>query len=92
VAQDQRLSEVLLSDKYGQLLAASDITSDFYQGDEAAFIQAQELPQGQLVLEPLAYDNSTRQFSVKVSGPFYDQQNGAFLGVLTLAVNIDRLF
>ncbi len=92
VAQDRRLSEVMLSDKYGQLLAASAITSDFYQGDETAFIQSQTVPENQLLLEPIAYDNSSRQFSVKVSEPLYDPKGGAFLGVLTLAVNIDQLF
>ena len=92
VAQDHRLGEVMLTDKYGQLLAASGITSDFYQGDELAFQQSQHLARGQLMLEPISYDSSTRQFSVKVSGPLFAPQGKEFLGVLTLGVNIDQLF
>lgn len=85
-------NELFVADRYGRLLAAGDVTSDFYQGDERKFTASRELPEGGMLIEPLDYDASTRQFSVKVSGPVYGGTPRTFLGVLTFGVRLGHLF
>ena len=91
VAADRLLSEALISDLYGQLLAASDITTDYYQGDEISFQQSRDLLDDDLLLEPIAYDSSTQKLAIRVSGPIHDGGPDQFLGVLTLGVDIEQL-
>ncbi|NQD96718.1 hypothetical protein HP532_29080, partial [Pseudomonas sp. CrR25] len=85
-------NELFVADRYGRLLAAGDVTSDFFQGDERKFIASRDLPEDGMVIEPLDYDASTRQFAVKVSGPVYGGTPRTFLGVLTFGVRLGHLF
>jgi hypothetical protein len=84
--------ELFLSDRYGRLAAASDITSDYFQGDETKFLDSRALPEGDVLIEPIDYDASTRQFSVKVSGPVYGGTPRSFIGVLTFGLRLSHLF
>lgn len=85
-------NEIFLSDYSGQLVAISEITSDYWQADEDDFQQAQHLPPGQVHIGEIEYDGSTQSFQIKVSAPLHDPQDGRFLGVLSLGINIETAF
>jgi ABC-type amino acid transport substrate-binding protein len=85
-------NEIFLSDHSGQLLAISETTSDYWQADEADYQQAQRLAPGQVHIGDIEYDGSTQSFQSKVSAPIHDPQDGRFLGVLSLGINIETAF
>ncbi|WP_276489213.1 transporter substrate-binding domain-containing protein [Ectopseudomonas mendocina] len=85
-------NEIFLSDPSGQLVAISEITSDYWQADEDDFQQAHSLAPGQVHIGSIEYDGSTQSFQSKVSAPIHDPEDGRFLGVLSLGINIEAAF
>ena len=85
-------NEIFLSDQSGQLVAISEITSDYWQADEDDFQQAQRLAPGQVHIGNIEYDGSTQSFQSKVSAPIHDPEDGRLLGVLSLGINIETAF
>lgn len=85
-------NEIFLSDHSGQLVAISEVTSDYWQADEDDFQQAMRLAPGQIHIGDIEYDGSTQSFQSKVSAPIHDPQDGQFLGVLSLGINIETAF
>lgn len=85
-------NEMFLSDQSGQLVAISEITSDYWQADEDDFQQAQRLAPGQVHIGNVEYDGSTQSFQSKVSAPIHDPEDGRLLGVLSLGINIETAF
>ncbi|UFQ96010.1 transporter substrate-binding domain-containing protein [Pseudomonas wenzhouensis] len=85
-------NEIFLSDHSGQLVAISEVTSDYWQADEDDFQQARDLPAGQIHIGGIEYDGSTQSFQSKVSAPIHDPRDGRFLGVLSLGINIESAF
>jgi len=90
VDADGRITEVILTDLKGLNVAVSDMTSDYWQGDEAKFQRGLELSAGQLNFEPVEYDESTRRFQVHVSQPVRDPDTGELLGMLIVGVDVDK--
>lgn len=85
-------NELILTDQRGLIVGMSEVTSDYWQGDEAKFNNARTLKPDQLLIEPISYDASTQSFQVQVSAPLHDPQQRDFLGVLTLGINIEAAF
>ena len=85
-------NEIFLSDHSGQLVAISEVTSDYWQADEQDFQQAQQLTAEHVHIGDIEYDGSTQSFQSKVSAPIHDPDDGRFLGVLTLGINIETAF
>lgn len=90
VNAEGRVNEVILTDRRGLNVAISDMTSDYWQGDEAKFLQAVNLKAGQLNFEPVVYDESTRRFQLHVSQPVLDPQSGELIGMLIIGVDVDK--
>lgn len=85
-------NELFLSDQTGQLVAISEITSDFWQADEDDYQQARRLQPAEIHIGDIEYDGSTQSFQSKVSTPIHDPVDGRFLGVLSLGINIETAF
>ena len=85
-------NELFLTDSRGVTVGMSPATSDYWQGDEAKFTSTRQLRAGQLFIEPIAYDGSTRSFQAQISAPLHDPEDGRFLGVMTFGVNIEAAF
>ena len=94
---------MLLTDRRGVLVASSEMTSDYWQGDEEKVIRplhmASTTPTEHLYgwfdrgddKNPTAlieYDESTRQFLVHVSYLIRDKQGVA--GILCLGINLEN--
>lgn len=85
------ITEIILVDERGLNLAVSDMTSDFYQGDETKFILAKKLTANQYFVDEIAYDASTRLFQVNVSFPLFDRKNSARpLGFMIIGLNVEK--
>ncbi|WP_068826514.1 transporter substrate-binding domain-containing protein [Pseudomonas sp. BMS12] len=85
-------NEIFISDSSGQLVAISEVTSDYWQADEEDFQQASRLPPGQVYISDIEYDGSTQSFQSKASAPLYDPDDGRLLGVISLGINIETAF
>ena len=81
--------EVFVTDNQGALIAATGITSDYYQADETWWQAAFRLEDAYISL-PI-FDESVGYFSVQVSVPIFDTRFGGLIGVLRSTFSIDSL-
>ena len=84
------ITEIILMDARGANVAISDMTSDYWQGDEAKFLLSFNKSPEELFFEPVGYDESTRRFQVHVSLPIYAPDIDTSIGVLTVGVDIEK--
>lgn len=68
-----QVAEVMLVDQQGRNVAISEITSDYWQGDEAKFQQAMQEAQP-YYFDTVSFDASTQRFLVHLSIPLYDKK------------------
>ena len=86
--EDDRLAEIFVSDRYGQLLAATGRTEDFYQADEAWWTGAVNGGRPRIFIPPVNYDASTSVWSIDLCVPIL--RGDEFLGVAKAVVNVSR--
>lgn len=82
------LGESFLIGASGGLVAATARTSDYWQGDEAQFVDTVELPAGQFKLFNVGLDESAHAMLAKLAVPVYDNHHKSItdtpVGVLVL--------
>jgi C4-dicarboxylate-specific signal transduction histidine kinase len=83
------LHEAFVTDELGANVAATNKTSDFYQGDEDKFQEAFNGRKGGLHMGKLALDESSQAYTIQIGVPVRDQ--GQVIGVLVVAVNVEKL-
>ncbi|MAR92895.1 MAG: hypothetical protein CML06_18770 [Pseudomonadales bacterium] len=76
--------EGLLIGDNGGLAAATDKTTDFWQGDEAQFLEAVKLADGDVYIQSELPDASTNMMLLKISTPLYNARSPAPVGVLVI--------
>ena len=83
-------TEIFVMDNLGLNVAASDTTSDYWQGDEAKWQQTYPAGAGAVHISEVELDESTQtyqaQVSVSIAGP-----DGAPVGAATFGVNVEYL-
>ncbi|HDZ37516.1 MAG TPA: transporter substrate-binding domain-containing protein [Marinobacter sp.] len=91
------VTEVLLINKMGTIAAMSQLTSDFWQGDEPKFLnvigsEPSDDPQLRktLFISPIRYDQSTARFQVIVSVPVFPDDGDAAIGVIAVGLDIEK--
>ena len=88
------ITEIMLVDESGSNIAISDITSDYWQGDEEKFTAVVGKPADFIHFAPIIYDESTKRFQLQLSIPLYEPVQGNvidnFLGALVLGVDVEK--
>lgn len=90
------VTEALLTNDLGTLVAMSQLTSDYWQGDEPKFkgvvenIHAGSTGLDAMVISDIRYDASTSRFQVTVSAPVGPVTDGLPKGVLVLGLDIEK--
>lgn len=90
------VTEALLTNNLGTLVAMSPLASDYWQGDEPKFtgvvenIHAGSTGLDTMHISDIRYDASTSRFQVTVSAPVGPVLNGLPMGVLVLGLDIER--
>lgn len=84
---DGAIAEIMLTDQQGRNVAISEITSDFWQGDEAKFQQIYQSSQ-RYFFDEVSFDASTQRFLVHLSIPIKDSQ-GQHTGALILGIDVE---
>lgn len=82
------LTEAFVTDAKGLNVAASDATSDYWQGDEDKFTQVFPAPEGRLISD-VELDESTQRYQGQVSVTVVDPATGQAVGMLTVAIDPD---
>ncbi len=81
--------EIFAMDNQGANVAMTDKTSDYWQGDEAKFINSYKEGVGEIFISDVNFDDSTQSYLTQVSVPVMDGDKA--IGVITFGINIDKL-
>jgi signal transduction histidine kinase len=86
---DPRIEKILVTDRFGQAVASTIKTDDFYQADEDWWQGAAPGPGRWLIhIPPIAPDPSTHQWSINLVIPVVDK--GRLVGVVKAVLNVSR--
>jgi len=82
------VSEMIITDKYGGLVAASGKTSDFYQADEKWWQEAYNYGKGSVYVSNVEFDDSTGKWCIIISVPIRDE-NSNVIGVCKESIDLE---
>ena len=85
------ITEIIVMDAYGLNVAISDPTSDYFQGDEAKYLETFLIGPGAVHVSEIAFDESTQKIQTQVSMTVVDPENGEPIGAVTFGVDLDVL-
>ncbi|WP_428686934.1 PDC sensor domain-containing protein [Roseibium sp.] len=84
-------TEIFVMDAKGLNVGQSNVTSDFWQGDEAKWQETYSAGKGAVHISDLEQDDSTQIVQSQVSVPVIDPDSGEAIGAVTFGVNVDNL-
>lgn len=82
-------TEIFVMDAKGLNVAQSDVTSDYWQGDEAKWQETYGKGAGSVHVSDVELDESSQTYQSQVSVPVVE--NGVVIGALTVGVNVEYL-
>lgn len=82
-------SEIFVMDNQGALVALTNKTSDYWQGDEAKFTESYKGGAGGVHISDVEFDDSAQTYLVQVSVPVKD--GGRAIGAVTIGIDVDKL-
>ncbi|MEM9146713.1 MAG: hypothetical protein AAGC57_10975 [Pseudomonadota bacterium] len=85
------VTEIIVMDKYGLNAAISDATSDFYQGDEAKYIETYLIGPDAVHVGDYEFDDSTQKWQTQVSLTVLDPETGEPIGAVTFGIDLTEL-
>ena len=77
-------------DAKGLNVGQSDVTSDYWQGDEAKFQKSFGAGAGAVFVDEAEKDESTQMLQSQASMTIVDE-TGAPIGAITVGINLDKL-
>lgn len=80
-------AEIFVTDNQGALVAATNKTSDYWQGDEAKFTECYKDGKGELYFGDVEFDESTQSYLVQVSVPVKEEDKA--IGVIVIGIDVD---
>lgn len=86
-----RITEVFLMDARGLNVAASNVTSDYWQGDEDKFSETHGVGAGALHISDVELDESTQRYQGQISFTITDPATGQPIGAMTVGVDAGSL-
>ena len=84
-------TEIFVMDNLGLNVAASDTTSDYWQGDEAKWQQTYSVGPDALHISEIEFDDSTGFYQSQASLSITDPATGAVIGAVTFGINVQNL-
>ena len=80
VGSDGKEAEILVTDRYGGLVASSRKTPDFYQGGKQWWQEAFDGGKGSVVIGDILFDEATKLWCVPFAVPVHDEE-GRVIGI-----------
>jgi hypothetical protein len=88
-AADGTVTEVIIMDAQGLNVAISDVTSDYWQGDEAKYQETFAKGPTATHLSEIELDESTQVYQAQVSYTLTDPATGLAIGAVTVGLNAE---
>ncbi len=85
------VTEVFVMDNKGLNVGQSDVTSDYWQGDEAKWKKTYLAGPNAMFIDEVEQDESTQMFQSQLSMSVIDPASGEVIGAITVGVNVDTL-
>lgn len=86
------ITEVFIMDAQGLNVAVSSVTSDYWQGDEAKFLETYPKGAGSLHISEIEFDESSQSYQSQVSFPLVDPASNEVVGAITVGLNAEAFF
>ncbi len=86
------ITEVFIMDAQGLNVAASALTSDYWQGDEAKHQETYGVGANAVHFGEVEFDDSSQSYQGQISMTVTDPETGQPIGALTVGVNAESLF
>lgn len=84
-------SEIFVMDDKGLNVGQSDVTSDYWQGDEDKWKKTYLAGPDAVFIDDVEFDESSQTFQSQLSLPVIDPDTGAVIGAVTVGVNVEAL-
>ncbi|MDJ0983440.1 MAG: hypothetical protein QNI94_17585 [Kiloniellales bacterium] len=85
------VTEIVIMDNRGLNVAASDIDTDYWQGDEAKWQKTYLAGPGSVFVDDVELDPSTDLFQSEISMAITDPASGKVIGAIAVGIDLDRL-
>lgn len=85
-------TEIFVMDNKGMNVGQSDVTSDYWQGDEAKWLKTFLAGPNGVFIDHVKEDESTQQFQSQVSISIVDPATNIVIGAVTVGIDIEALF
>lgn len=85
------ITEIFVTDAQGLNVAASDLTSDYWQGDEAKHSETYGQGVDGFHISEVELDDSTQRYQAQVSFTLVDPGTGQAIGAVTVGVDAESL-
>ncbi|MDF2367241.1 hypothetical protein [Sneathiella sp.] len=86
-----KYTEIFVMDMKGLNVGQSDITSDYWQGDEAKWKQSYGAGPDGVLIDEVEFDESTQTYQSQVSVAIVDPSTHKAIGAVTVGVNVEML-
>ena len=84
---DPVLREILVTDRFGRLVAASNVTSDYLQSDEAWWSEAFDQGRGRIAVSDVKRDESAGIYAFEIAVPVSSAQSDELQGVMKIVAD-----
>jgi hypothetical protein len=84
-------TEIFVMDNKGLNVGQSDVTSDYWQGDEAKWQKTYQAGPGAIHISEVEEDESTQRFQSQLSMAITDPATNEVIGAITIGVDIENL-
>jgi len=85
------ITEVFVMDAKGLNVGQSEVTSDYWQGDEAKFKRSFDVGPTAFFVDKIEQDESTQEFQSQLSFTLVDPASNTAIGAVTIGISIERL-
>ena len=86
-----RITEAFVMDAHGLNVAASSVTSDYWQGDEAKFTETHDAGPDAVHFGEVEFDESSQTYQGQISLTIVDPDTGEPIGAITVGVDAQAL-
>jgi len=85
------ITEIFVMDNRGLNVGQSEVTSDYWQGDEAKFKRSFDISPTAVFVDKIEQDESTQEFQSQLSMTLVDPADGKSIGAVTIGISIEHL-
>ncbi len=83
-------AEIFVMDNKGLNVGQSDVTSDYWQGDEGKFKKSFGKGKDTIFVDAIEYDGSSKKFQSQISVAIHDPATNEVIGAVTVGVDVEK--